>query len=76
MVLGCYYLYCIGPCCKPVHISLLVLLHIIIEGIPYFHTIASMSDCNVCRLESVIVIRGFRVDTVVVVYIYILGMLY
>ena len=32
-----YYLYCIGPCCKPVHISLLVLLHIIIEGIPYFY---------------------------------------
>ena len=30
-----YYLYCIGPCCKPVHIHLLVLLHTIIEGIPY-----------------------------------------
>ena len=38
--------------------------------------IASMSDCTVCRLESVFVIEGFRVDTVVVVYTYISGMLY
>ena len=32
-----------------------------------------MSDCTVCRLESIFVIGGFRVDTVVVVYTYILG---
>ena len=55
-----YYLYCIGPCCKPVHIYWCYYT-LLLKGSQISVLIASMSDCTVCRLESIFVIGGFRV---------------